>query len=433
MQLLRRQRLRRFIAPLRIDGAFLRMKKTFCEFFAGIGLVHAALQRSGWHCQYANDIDPKKQAMHNGQFGPSLHYHLGDVWDTEAVMTRIVDRPALATASFPCTDMSLAGKRQGLAGEQSGALLGFVQVLEQLGRRRPAMVLLENVPGFLTSRGGADFAAAIDALAELGYWVDCFQLDARWFVPQSRQRMFVVGFAEELLESPILLRRKHASDSTDEFDDPYLLALRRGGKIRPSKLLSAMERIEPATGWATIDVGNPPQAKYRLSDFLDADEQQSWWGEVEVARHSAMMFDRHRRQVEALVADPRSETALTGFRRVRQGLQRLEVRFDGVAGCLRTPRGGSAKQVVLLAGRGRLRMRWMTPREYARLQGAPDFALPPNDIQAWFGFGDAVCVPAIEWIDRNVLSPIWESRAAQPRPSLVGALPGDDLCCSDND
>ena len=54
-------------------------------------------------------------------------------------------------------------------------------------------------------------------------------------------------------------------------------------------------------------------------------------------------------------------------------------------------------------------MRWMTPREYARLQGAPDYTLPENTIQALFGFGDAVCVPAIEWIDRNMLTPVYKA------------------------
>jgi DNA (cytosine-5)-methyltransferase 1 len=104
---------------------------------------------------------------------------------------------------------------------------------------------------------------------------------------------------------------------------------------------------------------------------------------------------------------------LTGFRRIREGQQRLEVRFDGVAGCLRTPRGGSAKQVVLMLRGGELRMRWMTPREYARLQGAPDYVLPANAIQGYFGFGDAVCVPVIQWIDRNMLTPMWEGARSQ--------------------
>ena len=87
--------------------------KSFCEFFAGIGLVGEALGRSGWRCAYANDIDPKKRGMYEGHYGPSDHYHEGDVWAVDEVIDRIPGRPTLATASFPCTDMSLAGKRRG--------------------------------------------------------------------------------------------------------------------------------------------------------------------------------------------------------------------------------------------------------------------------------------------------------------------------------
>jgi DNA (cytosine-5)-methyltransferase 1 len=129
-----------------------------------------------------------------------------------------------------------------------------------------------------------------------------------------------------------------------------------------------------------------------------------------------MMFDRHRRQIDALrtAADNKTEV-FTAFRRIRAGQQRMEVRFDGLAGCLRTPRGGSAKQIVLTADSDRLRMRWMTPREYARLQGAGEFTLPENAIQGYFGFGDAVCVPVIEWIDRHMLTPVFEA-ASHARP-----------------
>ena len=107
-----------------------------------------------------------------------------------------------------------------------------------------------------------------------------------------------------------------------------------------------------------------------------------------------MMSDDHRRQVDELRAAACSPRVGTAFRRVRRDGQRTEVRFDGLAGCLRTPRGGSGKQIVVAAGAGRLRMRWMSPREYARLQGAPDFPLIGGRNQQLFGFGDAVCVPA---------------------------------------
>jgi len=394
--------------------------KTSCEFFAGIGLVDEALRRSGWQCSYANDIDPKKRQMYEGHYGPSPHYHEGDVWQVDEVLARIPGRPFLATASFPCTDMSLAGKRRGLAGEQSGSLFGFLQVIEQLGDRRPRTLLLENVPGFLTSHDGEDFATAIHALADLGYWVDSFVIDAKWFVPQSRPRMFLVGYQQELLAPPLVV--KSTGEAFDSFDDPWRQAIARADRLRPARLRAAMETIEPATGWATIDCGNPRPARKSISELIDFDDAQAWWPQAEVDRHYAMMFERHSRQVELLREQGGPPLAMTAFRRVREGKQRMEVRFDGIAGCLRTPRGGSAKQIVLAVINGELRMRWMTPREYARLQGAGDYALPENTIQALFGFGDAVCVPVIEWIDRNMLTPVFEGSKRGVRSQGSGVI-----------
>jgi DNA (cytosine-5)-methyltransferase 1 len=132
-----------------------------------------------------------------------------------------------------------------------------------------------------------------------------------------------------------------------------------------------------------------------------------------------MMSDRHRKLVDELVAN-RGLHVGTIYRRVREGSQRAEVRFDGVAGCLRTPRGGSAKQIVIIVDRGQVKMRWMSPREYSRLQGAGEFPLVGDRIQQLFGFGDAVCVPVIRWIDRHVLTPLFESTRAVVRKRVGG-------------
>jgi DNA (cytosine-5)-methyltransferase 1 len=83
-----------------------------------------------------------------------------------------------------------------------------------------------------------------------------------------------------------------------------------------------------------------------------------------------------------------------------------ELRTDGIAGCLRTPRGGSGRQILFKAGKGRYSVRLLTPRECARLMGADDYRISGSLNQALFGFGDAVCVPVIEWIAENYLNPV---------------------------
>ncbi len=146
---------------------------------------------------------------------------------------------------------------------------------------------------------------------------------------------------------------------------------------------------------------------YKLADVLDVDDGQDWWSREDTLKHYMMMEPPSRGRVDEFV-EKRATAVGTAFRRTRRGKTRTEVRFD-LAGCLRTPKGGSAKQIVVAIVNGKLRMRWMSVREYARLQGAPDFVINVPPLQAMYGFGDAVCVPAVEWIDRTFLTPVFES------------------------
>lgn len=376
--------------------------KRFAEFFAGIGLVHEALKHSGWVCVYANDIDPKKEAMYKAQFGPSPYFHREDIWQTRRIVEAIGAGPFLATASFPCTDLSLAGRWEGFDGEHSSTYFGFVQVLHALGRNKPRLIMLENVTGFLTSKDGADFVNAVSTLAAEGYWIDAFVLDAKWFVPQSRPRVFVFGFHESL-SSDRLLRE----GSGGLLGDGWQAAIDAGGALRPDSLVRLMRRTRLQTGWATLALRPPKQVQYELAAVIDIDEKQEWWDKATTDKHYKMLSELHLREVERRRSVGGVHVG-TVFRRCRHDEMRAEVRFDNLAGCLRTPRGGSARQIVLVIDNGTVRFRWMSPREYARLQGAPDFPLAENTIQSLFGFGDGVCVPVIQWIDENVLTPIFE-------------------------
>ncbi|MEM8865526.1 MAG: DNA (cytosine-5-)-methyltransferase, partial [Planctomycetota bacterium] len=166
--------------------------RTALEFFAGVGLARIGLEQAGWEVVFANDLDSNKRQMYEGHFGPSPHYSSEDIH-------RLAERPeevptaTLAHASFPCTDLSLAGARRGIHAGESSAFWGFHQLIAGMGERRPPLVLLENVTGFLSSDDGADFRSALAALNDRDYAVDALVLDAAHFVPQSRPRLFVVG------------------------------------------------------------------------------------------------------------------------------------------------------------------------------------------------------------------------------------------------
>ncbi len=391
-------------------------QKRFAEFFAGIGLIHEALKDSGWGCIYANDIDPKKETMYKGHFGASTYFHLEDVWQTEKIIKEMEGQPFLATASFPCTDLSLAGHWQGFEGDHSSTYFGFIRVLQELGRHKPKLVLLENVTGFLTSKGGKDFLAAVTTLAAEGYWIDCIVLDAKSFVPQSRPRVFVVGFHESLQSDRIIREGKNPF-----VDDRWQAVIDESGSLRPDSLLRLMAKTTLPTGWATLSLRPPEQAEYELSAVIDTDDDQEWWDKAATDKHYAMLSDLHRTEVERRSKAGGLHVG-TVYRRCRYGTMRAEVRFDNIAGCLRTPRGGSARQIVMVIDDARVRFRWMSPCEYARLQGAPDFTLAKNTIQSLFGFGDGVCVPVIRWIDKNILTPVFEDEIASKTEGRTGRL-----------
>jgi DNA (cytosine-5)-methyltransferase 1 len=328
------------------------------------------------------------------------------VWETKKIIDEIGRDPAfLATASFPCTDLSLAGHWQGFEGDQSSTYFGFIRVLQSLGANKPKLVMLENVTGFLTSKGGAVFQRAVTTLAAEGYWIDCIVLDAKYFVPQSRPRVFVLGFHESLVSDRIIRQ-----GAFELFTDKWQTAIDAGGTLRPESLLKLMAKTVLPTGWATLGLRPPKQAKYQLADVIDLDDEQDWWDKETTDKHYKMLSALHLADVERRRKEGGVHVG-TVYRRCRKDEMRAEVRFDNMAGCLRTPRGGSARQIVMVIDGGKVRFRWMSPREYARLQGVPKFTLAENTIQSLYGFGDGVCVPVVRWVDDNILTPIFEDEA----------------------
>ena len=372
----------------RVTGSHVKTLRA-AEFFAGIGLVRSALERTGWRVVFANDIEPSKHAFYSANFDVS-DFVLGDVREIEGRDIPDID---LATASFPCTDLSLAGERRGLDGEQSGMFWEFARVLEEMGSRRPGAVLLENVPSFVTSKGGSDFAAAIARLNELGY--DCHITigDARHFVPQSRQRLFVLGTRLGALPRP--------QSALPGFD-----------VASPSRQPKALRRFvadHPELRADLFDLDAPQLPEQTLADIVEriSATDDRWWEAERLGRFVDSLAPLQAARLSAMQRTPSVGWA-TAYRRTRHGKATWEIRDDRISGCLRTARGGSSRQALVEAGCGGVRVRWMTAREYARLQGAPDFVIPPTvtENQALSGFGDAVAVPVVAWLSEQYLTPL---------------------------
>lgn len=368
-----------------------RLVGTAAEFFAGIGLMRLGLEQAGWQVVFANDIDTHKEEIYQGHFGQEDHFVRGDI---HFLTPEDVPTVTLATASFPCTDLSLAGDRAGLAGARSGALWGFTDLLESLGTRRPPLVLLENVTGFLTSHGGEDFHQALLRLNSLGYAVDAFIVDAARFVPQSRQRLFVAGR-----------------------QGPATPASAPASELRPPALARFIEQHDDVC-WSLRPLPALPAHGLSLGDILDdlPPDDPHWWSSERAQYLLNQMSPRHSATAAAMIAAPQWSYG-TVFRRMRNGASMAELRTDGIAGCLRTPKGGSGRQILFKAGFGGFFVRLITAREAARLMGADDYAITVPLNQALFGFGDAVCVPVVTWIAENYLNPLAEEMLQCPAPA----------------
>ena len=352
------------------------------EFFAGMGLVGVALENAGCSIVYANDIEPMKEAIYADNFDGDT-FELGDIRDVAGETMPDLD---IATASFPCTDLSLAGGRKGLAGTQSGMFWEFARILDEMDDRRPDTVMLENVPSFASSHGGDDLRAAIQRLNDLGYWCDMLVVNAKHFVPQSRPRLFIIA-------------SKHQLEGADDWGP---------NELRPKWMRAFVEK-HPTLKLQARPVRLPIRQVKTLADIVERlpRDHHRWWEAERVVRFQEQLSPIQEQRLEAMRTSDELRWA-TAYRRTRNGKPAWEIRADAISGCLRTARGGSSKQALVEAGRGEVRIRWMTPLEYGRLQGVPEsFKFDAvSDNQALFAFGDAVCVPVIEWLLKDYVVPL---------------------------
>ncbi|MEO1406394.1 MAG: DNA cytosine methyltransferase, partial [Pseudomonadota bacterium] len=299
-------------------------------------------------------------------------------------------------------DLSLAGNRSGLSASRSGNFWHFWSLMRDLAveGRAPKLIVIENVPGLLTSSHGADFRAMVTSLTEIGYRCGVLELDAADFVPQSRKRIFVVcargnvdrelladkpGYGQQRAVSKDVLEDWKASNLLHWYLPPPM--------ERQSMLIDVLEQAPPRHAW---------RSEAACDALLD------------------QMTPPHRARVAVAEQHPDPQVGAV-YRRVRDGVARAEVRYDGLAGCIRTLKGGSSRQLLLISEAGQTRLRGLTAREAARLMGLPDtYQLPRTLTAATNLAGDGVCVPLVRWLAEHLLHPI--VRKVDPSLSIETTL-----------
>lgn len=349
----------------------------------------------GWKCLFANDFDERKCEVYRANWGDQ-ELVAGDVGKLS--ITQMAGRPDLVWASFPCQDLSLAGGGAGLRGERSGTFWPFWKRISELKEdgRAPELIVLENVVGTLTSHGGSDFNAICETLKGGGYRFGAVVIDAELFLPHSRPRLFVVAMKRAAGLPPRLIG---------------------SGPMEPwhtRALCTAHDRLSPELKreWIWWKMQVPGRRNVTLESLIDVEpDGVDWHTDNETQKLEAMMAPLHRRKVEA-VRSAKGRRVGTIYRRTRRDdegfkVQRAEVRFDDVAGCLRTPAGGSSRQVILDVKNGKAKSRLISARETARLMGLPDkYILPERYNEAYHVTGDGVAVPVVRYLSDNILLPL---------------------------
>ncbi len=341
----------------------------FHEFFAGSGLVSLGLSSTFEAC-WANDISERKQRVYAANLNDSV-FRLGDI--AEVSGSDLPDAQ-LSWASFPCQDLSLAGKIGGIHSERSGLVWQWMRIIDELGNRAPRVVCLENVSGLMSSRHGDDYRVLHKQLSARGYAVGAVLLNANLFVPQSRPRIFVIA-----TRGPI----------------PAGLTAPTATWLHSGSVAKVGKTIENFVWWTSERPGGRQFDIQQAIDDIPFDKNAV----------TSLIPESHLSKFESS-----GKEYATGYRRTRAGEQVLEIRCDGIAGCLRTPGGGSSKQFLIHKGKEGLEARLLTVREVARLMGAPDsWELPGSDNDGYFAMGDAVVAPVAEWLGNTFLYPLVEA------------------------
>lgn len=343
------------------------------EFFAGSGLVSYALNRY-FKVDWANDLCPKKAVVYRANHGNRV-FQLGSIEDIKGK-----DLPAatLSWASFPCQDLSLAGLMGGINAKRSGLVWEWFRVMDEMTTRPPILVA-ENVIGLVSAEGGAYYRALHRALVKRGYKAGAVLLDASRWVPQSRPRVFVIAISNEI-------------------NIPQNLFDTQPNWLHADAIIRASKGIDGWVWWRL------PEPRPRKLAFVDIVDTGAACDDADISRRNLAMISK--RHVDYLKAS--KLYAVPGYKRTRNTGQMLELRFDGVAGCLRTPEGGSSRQLLVIRdGNGELKTRLLTVRETARLMGAPEsYKLPGSYNDGYRAMGDGVAVPVTRWLARHLLTPL---------------------------
>ena len=336
---------------------------TFASLFTGIGGFDLGFERAGLECVLQCEIDHHCQTLLKDKWP-----HVKKEPDVKRVKRVSAD---VICGGFPCQDVSVAGKRKGLAGERSGLWFEFHRIVK---RNRPRWVVVENVPGLLSSNEGRDFAAILRGLVRCGYGVSWRILDAQYFgLAQRRRRVFIVGSLGDGRSAQVLFESEGVSR-----DSPS----RREARASASRIIGTLT----ASGGGL----NRPGGQGNELDFCVAVDVRS--SREQSDGISGTLQSKKTGGYSLSYTNP---IAFAWQQGVGINDRSYPVRAGNYSGTL------SESRVDAVGGD--FGVRRLTPVECERLQGFSDgYTESFSDSVRYHMLGNAVAVPCAEWIARRI-------------------------------
>ncbi len=357
----------------------------FGSVFTGIGGFDLGIERAGWKAAWQIENDQYCNRIMKGMF-PDVPKH-GDI---RTVDTGRLGRVQLICGGFPCQGVSVAGKREGLAGKQSGLFFDFMRIVADV---LPSWILIENVPGLLSSNDGRDMGTVLGALGKLGYWWAYRCLDSQYFgVPQRRRRIYIVGHLGASCSPEILFEPESVYG--------HLATGRTTGKEVAKSLRARFDSGSDESRDTLIEGKEMPTVSHPViaSGINKFDDSLETYVIQEDPQAPAIAFNCQ----QTPISDDVPHSLAT---RYDQAVMIPDLRRDD-----ENHRGMICEMPSLNTDNNDLLfhqslIRRLTPRECERLQGFPDdWTKGGKDAPRYRTLGNAVTVPVATWIAGRILN-----------------------------
>ena len=349
---------------------------THGSLFAGIGGFDLGFDRAGIETLWTVENDKNCNYILEAHWPDVKRY--GNVKEVGKRNLAPVD---IISGGFPCQDLSVAGRRAGLAGKRSGHWFEFARIIEEM---EAEWVVVENVPGLFSSNGGADFAVIIRTLELFGYCVAWRVLDSQYFgVPQRRRRVFIVGSLRGTGSVKVLFESEggkgHSAESKEERE-----------AIANGTISRALTACKTATG--RLDPNEQTFVTNAFNGYTGGPDDN------DAQAHHLVVFDLA--QITSNVKRTRVDEGLPASTLNQTGQMHLAYNWQSGGDC-RLSFGLPNLQANQVPAVG---VRRLTPTECERLQGFPDgWTEGLSDSARYRCLGNAVTVNVAEWISRRIV------------------------------